>query len=44
LPLAIVEPLLARVEQLDAEILQRNVALSDLELLSRIGWARLRGT
>lgn len=43
LPLAVVEPLLSRIDQLDAEILERGVALSDLEMLARIGWARLHG-
>lgn len=43
LPLAVVAPLLARSDQLDAEVLERTVALSDLETLLRIGWARLRG-
>jgi phytoene synthase len=43
LPLAIVEPLLDRLDQLDAEIFQRTAGLSDLEMLSRIAWARVRG-
>jgi phytoene synthase len=43
LPLAVVEPLLDRIDQLDADILARPVRLSDLEMLTRIGWARLSG-
>jgi phytoene synthase len=43
LPLAAVEPLLRRVDQMDAEILVRPTALSDFETLTRIAWARLRG-
>lgn len=41
LPLAIVEPLLGRIDQLDGDILLRPAALSDLEMLFRIGWGRL---
>jgi phytoene synthase len=43
LPLAVVDPLIRRIDQMDSEILLRPVALSDLEMLLRIGWARLRG-
>jgi hypothetical protein len=43
LPLATVEPLLRRIDQMDSEILVRPAGLSDLETLSRIAWARLRG-
>jgi phytoene synthase len=43
LPLAVVEPLLRRVERLGTAILTQNAGLSDLEILVRIGTARLRG-
>jgi phytoene synthase len=43
LPLAIVEPLLRRVERLADAIVTRNAGLSDLEILVRIGAARFRG-
>jgi 15-cis-phytoene synthase len=43
LPLSIVEPLLRRIERIGTEISQRPAALSDLETLTRIGWAKLRG-
>ena len=43
LALAVVEPLLGRIERLGPAILQRPASLSDLEMLSRIGWARIRG-
>ena len=42
LPLAATGPLLARVSKAGATILQRGVALPDLELLARMGWATLR--
>jgi phytoene synthase len=43
LPLAIVGPLIARIGQMDDDILVRSAGLSDLQTLSRIAWARLRG-
>jgi phytoene synthase len=43
LPLAIVVPLLKRIERLQSEITQQDASLPDLEMLVRIGWARLRG-
>jgi phytoene synthase len=43
LPLAVVEPLLRRVERLGDAILTQNAGLSDLEILVRIGAAHLRG-
>ena len=43
LPLAVVAPLLDRMQQLDAEILERPAGLSDLETILRIGIARFRG-
>jgi phytoene synthase len=43
LPLAVVEPLLRRVERLGEAIVIQNAGLSDLEILARIGAARLRG-
>lgn len=43
LPLAVAGPLLSRVERMGPELLSRPAALSDLEALARIGWARLRG-
>jgi phytoene synthase len=43
LPVAIVDALLARADRLGPEITERRVALSDLETLLRLGWARLRG-
>jgi phytoene synthase len=43
LPLAAVEPLLRRIEQLGPAILERPAALSDLEMLVHLGWARLSG-
>jgi len=43
LPLAVVDPLIRRIDQMDAEILVRPAGLSDLETLLRIGWARVRG-
>jgi phytoene/squalene synthetase len=36
LPLAVVEPLLTKLEQLDAAFASQDVALSDLEMLTRI--------
>ena len=42
LPLAVVAPLLDRMQQLDAEILERPASLSDLETILRIGIARFR--
>jgi phytoene synthase len=44
LPLAIVEPLTARIDQLGGGIFSRRAELSDLAMLSRIAWARLRGS
>lgn len=41
LPLAIVEPLLKRVERLGPAILHQRAAVSDLEMLTRIAWARI---
>lgn len=41
LPLAIVEPLLKRVERLGPGILHQRAAFSDLEMLTRITWARI---
>jgi phytoene synthase len=43
LPLATVEPLLAQVDRLGAEIFRAPASLSDLKLLLSIGSARLRG-
>jgi phytoene synthase len=43
LPLAIVDPSLRRIERVGAEISWRPAGLSDLETLTRIAWARLRG-
>jgi phytoene synthase len=43
LPLVVVEPLLARIDRLGTEILDRSVDLPDLEALLRIAWARLWG-
>lgn len=43
LPLAIVEPLLKRIERLGPTIVDQPAHLSDFEMLARIGWARLRG-
>jgi phytoene synthase len=43
LPLAVVPPLLARVDRSGPEILRHPAVLSPLETLSRIGWARLAG-
>lgn len=43
LPLAVVDPLLLRVERLGPAILRREASLPDLEMLVRIGWARLKG-
>jgi phytoene synthase len=42
LPLAIVEPLLARIDRAAVGLIARPVGLSDLETLTRIAWARLR--
>ncbi|MGH6923596.1 MAG: phytoene/squalene synthase family protein [Propylenella sp.] len=42
LPLAIVEPLFQRIGQMDDDILVRPAVISDLAMLSRIAWARLR--
>jgi phytoene synthase len=42
LPLAVVAPLLDRVERLGSAIPEKEAGLSDLETLTRIGWARLR--
>ncbi|MDQ3558701.1 MAG: squalene/phytoene synthase family protein [Pseudomonadota bacterium] len=41
LPLAVVEPLLRRTERLGPGIFHQRAALSDLEMLTRIAWARL---
>jgi phytoene synthase len=43
LPLAVVDPLLQRVERLGPEILVRPAGLSDLAMLWQIGSARFRG-
>lgn len=43
LPLAIVESLLRRIERLGPAVAERDSGLSNLESLTRIGWARLRG-
>ncbi len=43
LPLAIVEPLLNRIERTGTDIAARPVGLPDLEILLRIGLARFRG-
>jgi phytoene synthase len=43
LPLAVVNPLLRRIEQRGAAILHRDAALSDLEMLAHIAGARIRG-
>src|SRR5687768_7767064 len=43
LPLATVEPLLAQVDRLGAEVFRGPASLSDLKLLLSIGSARLRG-
>jgi phytoene synthase len=43
LPLAVVEPLLNRAERLGTDIVSRTASLSDIEMLWRIGSARLRG-
>jgi phytoene synthase len=43
LPLAIASPLLERAERLGPAIAEREITLSDIESLTRIGWARLRG-
>jgi 15-cis-phytoene synthase len=42
LPLAVVEPLLSRVERLGGDVAAKDVGLSNLHSLTRIGWARLR--
>ncbi len=42
LPLAVIEPLLARVEGLGSKIFFESAELSDLSTLARIGMARLR--
>jgi phytoene synthase len=42
LPLAVVEPLLRQIDQMEADILLRPAGLSDLQTLSRIALARLR--
>jgi phytoene synthase len=42
LPLAVVGPLLDRIERLGSAIAEKEAGLSDLESLTRIGWARLR--
>jgi len=43
LPLAVVDPLLNRVEQLGSNVFFQHAELSDFSMLSRIAWARLRG-
>ena len=43
LPLAIVEPLLNRIERLGLDVTKTDTGISNLESLTRIGWARLRG-
>ena len=42
LPLAVVSPLLAKIESIGGVIGEREPRLSDLKSLLRIGWARLR--
>jgi phytoene synthase len=42
LPLAVVAPLLTRIDQMDADILLRPAGISDLQTLGRIAWARFR--
>ena len=44
LPLAVAGSLLKRVERLGPAISERDVGLSDLETLIRIGWAQLTQT
>lgn len=44
LPLAVVEPLLRRITKEGGAILERPVILSDLDMLTRIGLARLSGS
>ena len=43
LPLALVEPLFTRIRRQGSAIVTAPVELSDLESLSRLAWARLRG-
>jgi phytoene synthase len=43
LPLAIVEPLLARAAALGPALFSERAELSDFSMLARIAWARLRG-
>lgn len=43
LPLAVVEPLLRRVDEAGVDILRQPTALSDLAMLTYVGWRRLRG-
>ena len=43
LPLAVVGPLLRKIERVGPAIVERDVGLSNLERLTRIGLARLRG-
>lgn len=43
LPLATVDPLLRRIERLGPAIAERDIDLSNLECLTRIAWARMRG-
>jgi phytoene synthase len=42
LPLAVVDPMLQRVQRLGPAIAERDTGLSNLESLTRIGWAWLR--
>jgi 15-cis-phytoene synthase len=43
LPLAIVDPLLNRVEELGAKLFSERVELSDFSVLRRMAWGRVRG-
>ena len=43
LPLVAVKPLLSQIEGQDPATLNSNAALSDLAMLVRMGWAKLRG-
>jgi 15-cis-phytoene synthase len=43
LPLAVVAPLLSQIERLGPAIAEKDVRLSNLESLTRIAWARMRG-
>jgi phytoene synthase len=43
LPLAVAEPLLERVLRLGTAVLERPAELSDLGMLTRIAWLRMRG-